>query len=90
MITYLENPWRLLGSPVATFYVNVHISEFCLGVLPTLMIYRINWDIRATSRFRSVTLFLISVGKYLGTAVTAMRPITSYCIPVMSNEEGFL
>ena len=25
----------------------------------------------------------------LGTAVTAVRPITSYCIPVMSKEEGF-
>ena len=29
------------------------------------------------------------VGKCLGTAVTAVRPIIGICIPMMSKEEGF-
>ena len=29
------------------------------------------------------------VGKCLGTAVTAVRPIIDICIPMMSKKEGF-
>ena len=31
----------------------------------------------------------MGVGKCLGTAVTAVRPIIGICIPMMSKKEGF-
>ena len=91
-----------MGSRTLRVNVNDHrISPTLCGKRPTLrlpavmpsiaMLPNFLWGSSSRGLYHLISAFqrLHSMLVSLGTAVTAVRPITSYCIPVMSKEEGF-